>query len=253
MLEPIAEAEGISLSQLPRASVAYLREWLASGTHTDAMIRSGISAADYYTARRSGQFQALCRAVRAAIDHARTEIVDDRVFEGSASSEKLLMFHAERRDPRYAPPNSRQQGDGSGGISIQLNIVAPGYAPQAVTVAGSSRVIDVDPQSGDQTATKTLPPAQNAPIMGGFLGGVMGLQPSAAVPQAEPATIQPSAAPATAATAAATAQQESQATEQWQGGAVVSPSAVDSAAKAETPAERRARKLAEKRGGGVRG
>jgi hypothetical protein len=133
----LADMIGVDLAAVPDDGCRFLSVLLSTGKHRPAMVAAGISATRYADLHRLPPFRDLLRAIRDGIEDLRREVCDDFIFSkatrDSPEADRLLMWRAERRDPRYSPPNSparTRRGDGQPQVVVNI-MLAPG---QSVTV-----------------------------------------------------------------------------------------------------------------------
>jgi len=130
LLAVIAEEAGVALARLPSARLGYLAALLRTGTHKRALAAVKMPNAEYNRHFQDQRFRKLVRGVRAILDEVRVDVIHDLVHERAGKSDKVLMFAAERLDPRYAPPHvTARQGDKTNIQAVQINVMLPNGRP----------------------------------------------------------------------------------------------------------------------------
>jgi len=130
ILAAIAEEAEISLANLPSARVGYLAALLRAGTHKRALAAARMDNAEYNRHFQDQRFRKMIRGVRAILDDVRRDVIHDLVHERAGESDKVLMFAAERLDPRYTPPHvAARQSEGASIQAVQINVLLPDGRP----------------------------------------------------------------------------------------------------------------------------
>ena len=130
ILAAIAREAEISLANLPSARVGYLAALLRAGTHKRALAAARMDNVEYNRHFQDQRFRKMIRGVRAILDDVRRDVIHDLVFERSGKSDRVLMFAAERLDPRYTPPNvAARQGNTANIQAVQINVLLPDGRP----------------------------------------------------------------------------------------------------------------------------
>ena len=152
-LDELAASVGVALDEIPATGRRYLAALLETGKHARALDSAGLVDFQYHGLYRQPPFRTIVRAIREMLEETRRDVVDDLIYESAtgddSESDRLLMWRAERTDPRYSPPNSPARHSDRDGPHITVRVVlAPG---QAITVGNG----------------------------GGFLGPILGQRPPA--------------------------------------------------------------------------
>ena len=130
ILRAIAAETEVSLARLPSARQGYLAALLRMGTHKRALAAVKMNNCEYNRHFQDQNFRKLIRGVRAILDEVRRDVIHDLVHERAGKSDKVLMFAAERLDPRYTPPHVvARQGDKTSIQAVQINVLLPDGRP----------------------------------------------------------------------------------------------------------------------------
>jgi len=130
ILHAVAAEAGVALAHVPSARRDYLAALLRTGTHKQALAALGMENTEYNRHFQDQRFRKLIRGVRAILDEVRRDVIHDLVHERAGESDKVLMFAAERLDPRYTPPHvTAKQGDKTNIQAVQINVLLPDGRP----------------------------------------------------------------------------------------------------------------------------